>query len=59
MLGGTIFEMLAREQGPEACGELARAPDTRSPRGRSSVSGGRARSVERDWTDYLAALTAA
>ncbi len=45
VLGGTVFEMLAREQGPEACAELARAPDTRSPRrvDRGRVRAARAR----------------
>ena len=60
VLGGTVFEMLAREQGPEACAELARAPDTRSPR-RSieDVFGRPGATVERDWTGYLASLTSA
>ena len=59
VLGGTVFEMLAREQGPEACAELARAPDTRSPRRSIEDAFGRpGASVERDWTSYLASLTA-
>jgi len=60
VLGGTVFAMLDEEQGPDACAELARAPDTRSPRRSIEAAFGRpAASVERDWTGYLASLTAA
>jgi hypothetical protein len=59
VLGGTVFEMLAEEQGPEACAALARAPDTRSPRRSIEEAFGRpGAGVERDWSDYLASLTA-
>ena len=59
VLGGTVFEMLHSEHGPEACAELARAPDTRNPRRAIEAAFGRpAASVEREWADYLAALTA-
>ena len=59
VLGGTVFEMLHSEHGPEACAELARAPDTRSPRRAIEEAFGRpAANVEREWADYLAALTA-
>lgn len=60
VLGGTVFEMLAGERGPEACADLARAPDTRSPR-RSieDVFGRPGAGVERDWASYLASFTAA
>ena len=55
-----MFEMLARERGPAACAELARAPDTRSPRRSIEDAFGRpGASVERDWAGYLASLTAA
>ncbi len=58
VLGGTVFELLDREVGPRACAELARAPDTRSPRRPIEEAFGRpAASVERDWRDYLAMLT--
>ena len=60
VLGGTVFEMLAEEHGAEACAELARSPDTRSPRRSIEEAFGRpGAGVERDWAGYLASLTAA
>jgi hypothetical protein len=60
VLGGTVFELLAEEQGPAACAELARAPDTRSPRRSIEEAFGRpGAGVERDWKDYLDSLSAA
>ena len=59
VLGGTVFAMLHDEHGAEAGAELARAPDLRSPRRAIEEAFGRpAAGVQRDWGDYLAALTA-
>lgn len=59
VLGGTVFGMLERERGPEACVALASTPDGTSARQAIESAFGRpAASVERGWKDYLAALTA-
>jgi hypothetical protein len=59
ILGGTVFAMLEREQGPEACVTLAGTLDGSSARKAIESAFGRpAASVERGWVDYLAALTA-
>jgi len=60
VLGGTVFGMLERERGRQACAELARTPA--SVGAREAVEGAFGRpvdSIERGWVDYLAALTAA
>jgi len=60
LLGGTVFAMLERERGRQACAELARAPDWTSSREAIEFAFGRpVASVERGWVDYLAAHTAA
>ena len=60
LLGGTVFGMLERERGAEACAELARTPErSRSRTAIESAFGRPAASVERGWTDYLASLSAA
>ena len=59
VLGGTVFGMLERERGREACAELALTPEWSSARKAIESAFGRpAASVERGWVDYLAALTA-
>jgi hypothetical protein len=58
VLGGTVFGMLERERGLDACAELARTPEWSSSRKAIDSAFGRpAASVERGWMDYLAALT--
>ena len=60
VLGGTVFALLERERGLGACAELARTPEgSRSRKAIESAFGRPAASVERGWTDYLAALTSA
>lgn len=60
VLGGTVFGMLERERGREACADLARTPDWKSSHHAIQSAFGRPVStVERGWVDYLAALTAA
>ena len=60
VLGGTVFGMLERERGREACAELARTPATiGGAQAIESAFGRPAAAVERGWADYLAALTAA
>ena len=58
VLGGTVFGLLERERGPEACVELAAAPRHAQPAQRRSrtLSAGPARASSASWTDYLAAL---
>lgn len=59
VLGGTVFALLEREHGRRACVELARGArdeaDARRALGHAFARPGAM--VERDWTDYLAALT--
>ncbi len=59
VLGGTVFALLERERGRRACADLARsARDERTARRCLGEAFGRPGAmVERDWTDYLAALT--
>ena len=60
VLGGTVFGMLERERGREACAELARTPDWKSSNHAIQSAFGRpVATVERGWVDYLASLTAA
>ena len=59
VLGGTVFGMLERERGFDACAELARTPEpSGSKKAIESAFGRPAASVERGWVDYLASLTA-
>lgn len=58
VLGGTVFAMLQRERGLDACARLARAPESPGQRKAIEAAFGRpAASVERSWVDYLASLT--
>lgn len=58
VLGGTVFGLLEREAGLEACVRLAATPEWKSPRKAIESSFGRpAASVARAWTDYLAGMT--
>lgn len=59
VLGGTVFELLARERGEEACVSLARMPA--GVDGRAAIGDAFERpaaSVEREWLDYLGTFTA-
>lgn len=59
VLGGTVFGMLERERGSDACVELACTPDASAPRKAIESAFGRpVASVERDWVDYVASLAA-
>jgi hypothetical protein len=59
VLGGTVFDLLEREAGPEACIELALTSERSSSRlALESAFGRRLPSVERAWRDHLASLTA-
>ncbi len=58
VLGGTVFGMLERERGREACAEMARAPKRIGSRQAIESAFGRpVAAVERGWVDYLASLT--
>jgi hypothetical protein len=58
VLGGTVFGLLERERGVDACAELAQAPEWSRPGKAIEAAFGRpAASVERSWADYLAGLT--
>lgn len=60
VLGGTVFAMLERERGRNACAELAHTPDwTSSHRTIASAFGRPVATVQRGWVDYLASMTAA
>jgi len=60
VLGGTVFGMLERERGREACAEMARAPArTGSRQAIESAFGRPVATVERGWVDYLASLISA
>ena len=60
LLGGTIFAMLDKEKGPDAAVELAATRDSVRDRPAIERAFGRpAATVERDWRDYLASLSAA
>jgi hypothetical protein len=55
LLGGTVFDLLAREEGEEACVELALAPDP--ARGLERAFHGRPlRQTEQAWRSHLARL---
>jgi hypothetical protein len=56
LLGGTVFDLLAREEGEDACLELARAPDP--ARALEQAFHGRPlRQTEQAWRSHLARLT--
>jgi len=55
LLGGTVFDLLAREVGEEACLELARAPDPRRALERA-FHGRPMRQTEQAWRSHLARL---
>jgi len=59
VLGGTVFGMLEREGGREACAELARTPPSVGDREALESAFGRpVAAVERSWAEYLAGSTA-
>ncbi len=59
VLGGTVFDLLARERSEEACVALAGSPAGGDARALIETSFGRAAaSVERTWLDHLDSLTA-
>jgi hypothetical protein len=55
LLGGTVFDLLAREEGEEACVELARAPDPAQALERA-FHGRPVRQTEQAWRSHLARL---
>ncbi|MEA2132723.1 MAG: hypothetical protein QOC68_632 [Solirubrobacteraceae bacterium] len=55
LLGGTVFDLLAREEGEEACVELARAPDPARALERA-FHGRPLRQTEQAWRSHLARL---
>jgi hypothetical protein len=55
LLGGTVFGLLAREEGEEACVELARAPDPARALERA-FHGRPLRQTEQAWRSHLARL---
>jgi len=60
VLGGTVFGLLERERGAEACVSLAGAPlGATGAEMVESAFGRPAPEVQRSWTDYLAEFTAA
>jgi hypothetical protein len=59
ILGGTVFDLLERERGPDACDVLASRLRRDGPRKAVELAfGGRFRDVEREWREYLRKLTA-
>jgi hypothetical protein len=57
ILGGTIFDLLERERGPDACDVLASRLRRDGPRKALELAfGGRFRDIEREWRDYLRRL---
>jgi hypothetical protein len=59
ILGGTIFDLLERERGPDACNVLAARLRRDGPRGSLELAfDARFREIERDWREYLRRLTA-
>ena len=56
LLGGTVFDLLAREEGEEACLELARAPDPARALERA-FHGRPMRQTEQAWRSHLNRLT--
>jgi hypothetical protein len=55
LLGGTVFDLLAREEGEEACLELARAPDPARALERA-FHGRPLRQTEQAWRSHLSRL---
>ena len=55
LLGGTVFDLLAREEGEDACVELARAPDPAQALERA-FHGRPLRQTEQAWRSHLARL---
>ena len=55
LLGGTIFDLLAREEGERACDELARAPDPETAL-EGAFHGRPLRQTEQAWRSHLARL---
>jgi hypothetical protein len=55
LLGGTVFDLLAREEGEDACVELARAPDPARALERA-FHGRPLRQTEQAWRSHLARL---
>jgi hypothetical protein len=55
LLGGTVFDLLAREEGEEACVELARAPDPAQALERA-FHGRPVRQTEQAWRSHLTRL---
>jgi hypothetical protein len=59
ILGGTIFDLLERERGPDACNVLAARLRRDGPRGSLELAfDARFSEIERDWREYLRRLTA-
>src|SRR6266545_4627492 len=57
ILGGTIFDLLERERGPDACDVLASRLRRDGPRAAIELAfGGRFRHVEQEWRSYLRRL---
>src|SRR3954451_8886328 len=58
IFGGTIFDLLERERGPDACDVLASRLRRDGPRRALELAfDGRIRDIEREWRDYLRKLT--
>ena len=58
LLGGTIFDLLERERGPDACDVLASRLRRAGPRGALELAfDGRFRDIEHEWRSYLRKLT--
>jgi hypothetical protein len=58
LLGGTVFDLLAREEGERACDDLARAPDPDAAL-EGAFHGRPLRQTEQAWRSHLARLTSA
>ena len=60
LLGGTVFSMLARAAGREACVELAQVQEREQARAAIELAFARPiEEVEEDWREYLASFSAA
>jgi hypothetical protein len=58
ILGGTVFDLLERERGPDACDVLASRLRRDGPRGSLELAfDARFRDIERTWRDYLRKLS--
>jgi hypothetical protein len=58
ILGGTIFGLLERERGPDACDVLASRLRRGGPRASLELAfDARFRDIERAWRDYLRSLS--